>query len=81
MNPAAVVVDVRPMAAYNGWRLQGEKRGGHLPGAVACPLGWTAAMATDEFAAFLSAKGITPANTVVLYGYTAGDAEAARGAD
>lgn len=77
VNPAAVVVDVRPLAAYNGWRLRGEKRGGHLPGAVACPLAWAAAMETEEFAAFLSAKGITPAKTVALYGYTAGEAEAA----
>jgi thiosulfate/3-mercaptopyruvate sulfurtransferase len=77
VNPAAVVVDVRPMAAYNGWRLQGEMRGGHIRGAVARPLNWMTAIETDELAAVLSAKGITPAKTVVLYGYTAGDTEAA----
>ncbi len=31
------LVDVRPLAAYNGWRLDGEARGGHIPGAVALP--------------------------------------------
>src|SRR5215211_3659495 len=30
-DPGLVVVDVRSMAAYNGWRLHGEARGGHLP--------------------------------------------------
>src|SRR5437763_17014404 len=40
-DPACVVVDVREMAAFNGWALQHEARGGHLPGAVAFPLEWT----------------------------------------
>jgi 3-mercaptopyruvate sulfurtransferase SseA len=35
-----VIVDVREMAAFNGWTLHGEARGGHLPGAVAFPLRW-----------------------------------------
>jgi thiosulfate/3-mercaptopyruvate sulfurtransferase len=77
VDPAAVVVDVRPIAAYNGWRLQEEARGGHIPSAVACPLSWAAAMDADEFRALLAAKGITPDKTIVIYGYTAGDAVAA----
>lgn len=64
------------MAAYNGWRLQGEKRGGHIRGAVACPLGWVTAMACGEFEALLQAKGITRGKTVILYGNTAGEAAA-----
>ena len=31
-DPECVVVDVREMAAFNGWALQHEARGGHLPG-------------------------------------------------
>ena len=31
------VVDLRPSAAYNGWRLGTETRGGHIPGAVSFP--------------------------------------------
>ena len=37
-----VIVDVREMAAFNGWTLLGEARGGQLPGAVAFPLRWLA---------------------------------------
>jgi molybdopterin synthase sulfurtransferase len=65
------------MAAYNGWRLRDEMRGGHIRGAVACPLSWATAMESGEFEGVLSAKGITRERTVVLYGYSAGDAGAA----
>jgi 3-mercaptopyruvate sulfurtransferase SseA len=77
VDPASVVADVRPIAAYNGWRLGGETRGGHIRGAVTCPLSWADAMDDDEFRAVLTTKGITPDRTVILYGYTAGDAETA----
>ena len=36
-DPSLTVVDVRPLTAYNGWRLKGEARGGHIPGAVGLP--------------------------------------------
>ena len=39
-DPDVTVVDLRPIAAYNGWSLQGEPRGGHIPGAVAFPGEW-----------------------------------------
>ena len=39
-DPSLTIVDVRPLAAYNGWRLDGEDRGGHIPGAVAFPCAW-----------------------------------------
>jgi thiosulfate/3-mercaptopyruvate sulfurtransferase len=68
-DPAFVVVDVRPMAAYNGWPLQGEARGGHIPGAVACPLSWMEGVEADEMKRLIRAKGITPDKTVVIYGY------------
>ena len=29
----AQVVDVRPVGAYNGWRMRDEARGGHIAGA------------------------------------------------
>ena len=41
-DPGCVVVDVREMAAFNGWPLHDEARGGHLRGAIAFPLEWTA---------------------------------------
>jgi thiosulfate/3-mercaptopyruvate sulfurtransferase len=74
-HPALVVVDVRPIAAYNGWRLQGEARGGHLPGAVAWPLRWFDRMAPAEHAHHLTDKGITPDKTIVTYGYTCAEGE------
>ena len=39
-DPALTVIDVRPIAAYNGWRLGAETRGGHIPGARAFPIAW-----------------------------------------
>ena len=33
-DPRRTVVDIRPLASYNGWRRNGEARGGHVPGAV-----------------------------------------------
>jgi len=39
-DPTLTIVDVRPLAAYNGWRLEDEPRGGHIPGATAFPADW-----------------------------------------
>ena len=36
-DPGLTVIDVRPIAAYNGWRLGAETRGGHIPGAQGLP--------------------------------------------
>jgi thiosulfate/3-mercaptopyruvate sulfurtransferase len=69
-DPDLVIVDVRPMAAYNGWRLQGEARGGHIRGAVACPLAWAHGVKVDVMKTLLGTKGITPDKTIVVYGYT-----------
>jgi 3-mercaptopyruvate sulfurtransferase SseA len=68
------VVDVRPIAAFNGWRLRGERRGGHIPGAVAFPLAWLTSVDEVEIDRLLAAKKITPDRTIVVYGYYAGDA-------
>lgn len=69
-DPALVVIDVRPMAAYNGWQLQGEARGGHIRGAVAFPLSWTDAMEAAGLKTLMESRGITRDKTVVVYGYT-----------
>ena len=47
-DPALTIVDVRPLAAYNGWRLRGEARGGHIPGAVAFPRDWLRSVDAPE---------------------------------
>jgi 3-mercaptopyruvate sulfurtransferase SseA len=66
-HPAFVVVDVRAMAAFNGWTLHGEARGGHIRGAVAFPLEWTAVVKGTALQRLFAAKGITPHSTVVVY--------------
>jgi molybdopterin synthase sulfurtransferase len=73
-DPDLVVVDVRSMAAYNGWRLHGEARGGHLPGAVAFPGAWLSRFADAEVARLLRDKSVTTERTIVLYGDAADDA-------
>jgi thiosulfate/3-mercaptopyruvate sulfurtransferase len=68
-----VVVDVRPMPAFNGWRLRGEARGGHIPGAVAFPREWLSPLDNRDVAELATQKGITSGKTVVIYGYTSDD--------
>jgi 3-mercaptopyruvate sulfurtransferase SseA len=63
------IVDVRPLAAYNGWRLAGEARGGHIPGAVAFPSAWLGTVDDAEVRRLLEAKGVVPDRDVVVYGY------------
>src|SRR5438132_14295132 len=67
-DPDLSVVDVRPMAAYNGWRLRGEARGGHIPGAVAFPRPWLESVDEKEIQRLLKAKGITPDRAVASSG-------------
>jgi thiosulfate/3-mercaptopyruvate sulfurtransferase len=66
-DPTCVVVDVREMAAFNGWALQQEARGGHLPGAVAFPLEWTRVVQGTAFQRLLASKGLLPHRTIVVY--------------
>src|SRR5687767_11183809 len=68
-DPTLTIVDVRPLAAYNGWRLRGEPRGGHVPGAVAFPAEWLRTVDAPEVERLLRAKGIEAGRPVVLYGY------------
>jgi thiosulfate/3-mercaptopyruvate sulfurtransferase len=67
-EPGLTIVDVRETAAYNGWKLEGEARGGHIYGAVDFPLSWTEHVADTDFRALLKAKGITPDKAIVVYG-------------
>ena len=49
-DPGLTIVDVRPLAAYNGWRLEGEQRGGHIPGARSFPAAWLRSVDEAEIA-------------------------------
>jgi len=70
------IVDVRPLAAFNGWQLRGEARGGHIPGAVAFPSDWLGSVDDAEIERLLRLKGITPDRSVVVYGHAGDDAAA-----
>jgi thiosulfate/3-mercaptopyruvate sulfurtransferase len=67
-DPDLTVVDLRPTAAYNGWRLQGEPRGGHIRGAVAFPGEWLGSVDPAEIAKLLVDKHVTPDRSIVVYG-------------
>jgi thiosulfate/3-mercaptopyruvate sulfurtransferase len=67
-DPRRTVVDIRPLASYNGWRRNGEARGGHIPGAVAFPAGWLSIVDEAEIRRLLDEKGITADRDVVVYG-------------
>ncbi len=66
------VVDVRPTAAYHGWRLRDEARGGHVPGAVPFPRSWFATLPEAALEKMLDARRVTPQRSIVLVGHDAG---------
>jgi thiosulfate/3-mercaptopyruvate sulfurtransferase len=70
------IVDSRPLAAYNGWRLDGESRGGHIPGAISFPSPWLSSVDAPEIHRILEEKGVLAARDVIVYGAGNGDAEA-----
>lgn len=71
-NPEHTILDVRPMAAYNGWSLREEARGGHVPGARSIPLEWTRYM---DWVEVVEEKSLDPEGPVTVYGYTAESGE------
>src|SRR5215211_2696531 len=77
-DPDLTIVDVRPLSGYNGWRLGGEARGGHIPGAVPFPSSWLSSVEEAEVERLLRSKGITAAREVVLYGGHAEEVAAVR---
>ena len=75
-DPNLILVDARPTAAYNGWPLNGEPRGGHVPDAVAFPSAWLATVEDAEVQRLLHEKGVSHGRTVVVYGDGGGGAAA-----
>ncbi len=65
-NKQTQIIDVRPVDAYNGWRLKNEKRGGHIQGARSLPFKWTKYI---DWIEIVRSKGILPLNKLVIYGY------------
>ena len=75
-DPTLTIIDVRPIAAYNGWRLAGETRGGHVPGAKAFPATWLGSVDQPEIARLLAEKGAIQGRDIVVYGDGDTDAHA-----
>jgi len=63
------MVDARPSAAFNGWCLGNETRGGHIPEAEAFPQSWAANMYDADLTERLAAKHLTPDHSIMVYGY------------
>jgi molybdopterin synthase sulfurtransferase len=61
-----IVIDVRPTEAYNGWKLLGELRGGHIRGARSLPVKWADYI---DWIEIVRHKEILPHHKIVLYGY------------
>ena len=74
--PGRAIVDARPVAAFNGWRLADEPRGGHIPGAIALPSQWLDQLEDADLHAILANHGLTSASEVVVYGSGTDDAGA-----
>lgn len=65
-----IVVDTRINDAFNGWKIDGIKRGGHIKGATDFSANWITADVKDrdkKLQDALKIRGITPDKNVVLY--------------
>ena len=67
-----LVIDLRPVDAYNGWKLQNEHRGGHIKGAKSLPAKWADYI---DWIEIVRSKNILPGHELVLYGYTRDETE------
>ena len=65
LAPRAQLIDVRSIDAYNGWRLRGEPRGGHIAGARTLPFKWSSYI---DWIEIVRAKEIRTEDPVVVYG-------------
>ncbi|WP_300349025.1 rhodanese-like domain-containing protein [Clostridium sp.] len=72
-NKSWIVVDTRLSDSYNGWILDGEKRGGHIPNAEDFSANWITFKAKDnkekekKLEEALKTKGITKDKNIILY--------------
>jgi len=66
-NNNTKIIDVRSVDAYNGWKLNGESRGGHIKGAKSLPEKWMKYM---DWIEIVRSKDILPQHKIVVYGYS-----------
>ena len=60
------IIDVRPVEAYNGWRLENEDRGGHIASAHSLPYKW---LQYIDWIEIVIGKKIYPEHSLIIYGY------------
>ncbi len=65
-DPGAKIIDIRPVNAYNGWKLNDEARGGHIKGAKSLPAKWAEYI---DWIEIVRSKNITPDHQLIIYGY------------
>ncbi len=68
------LLDVRPSAAFNGWTLRNENRGGHIPGAISFPLSWFNDLSEENVVIKLEEK-VTTDKPIIVVGYNKLDSE------
>lgn len=61
-----IIIDSRPVDAYNGWPLNNESRGGHIPGAISLDAKWTQYI---DWIEIVRQKGIHTGHEIIIYGY------------
>ena len=66
------IIDIRSSEAYNGWKEENEKRGGHIKGAKSLPAKWGKYI---DWIEIVHAKEIFPKDSLVIYGYDKNQAE------
>lgn len=75
-----VVVDTRSSDAFNGWKLEGAKREGHIKGATDFSANWLRKSSISKkdlemLRERMKEKNITPENNVILYDFNVKDSE------
>jgi thiosulfate/3-mercaptopyruvate sulfurtransferase len=71
-NPDVKVIDIRSPDAYNGWKNENEKRGGHIKGAKSLPAKWAKYI---DWIEIVRSKGILPEDDLIIYGYNKAEIE------
>lgn len=65
-------IDIRPVDAYNEWKLGNEARGSHIKGSKSLPKKW---LKYIEWMDFVRSKSILPDDKIVIYGVVKDDAK------
>ncbi|MBR1657777.1 MAG: hypothetical protein IJ697_04845 [Synergistaceae bacterium] len=72
-KPDVLFLDLRPEAAYQGWKIDGAARGGHVKGASDFPVSWLKLADNAKLAEIVARKGELKGKTVILYGNPSDD--------